>query len=98
MEIWKQLLGNLVRYFLIWLFGVFTSRGIIDADTAAKLADSGAFWLVTALLLIAPLVWQWGKVRWNNKFAVALHKADAETPKSDIKRQVLKENKFIIPI
>ncbi|HEX8636705.1 MAG TPA: hypothetical protein VF692_01485 [Pyrinomonadaceae bacterium] len=97
-NIWKQFLGNLIRFSLFWLLGVFTSNGVIDAETQSKLADSGAFWLVPVILAGFALAWQWAKLRFNNKFAGELHKADAQTPKSEVKRQVLKTNKFVSPI
>ncbi len=99
MELWKQLLGNLIRFALVWLFGVLSAKNIIDDDTAHKLTDSGTFYVISFIVLAFPVVWQWAKVRYNIRFADALFNADSETTsKREVMKKVIGENKFVSSI
>jgi hypothetical protein len=99
MEIWKQFLGNLIRFACIYVFGVLTARNIISNELAQQLSESAVYFIVSFLFLIAPLVWQWAKVRWNFHFADELFQADpSKTSKRELKKKVIKNNKFVSPI
>jgi hypothetical protein len=95
---WLQLLGNLVRFLLVFLFGVFTSKGIISQELADKLADSGSFYIVSFLLIVVPVVWQYLKTRYNLQITQAALDAAPETTIREIKKRVLTYGKLSLPV
>ena len=74
------MLGSLARIALAALFGVMVSSSIISKDLADKLTDSAVGYVVTLLLVAAPLLWSYLKNRYNiNLFKYALYSPQGTT-------------------
>ena len=98
MGIWKQLLGQLVRFALMWLFGILVSHHVISADLAARLTDSAVGYVVLFILFVAPVVWGWMRLRFSYYFVRFAHRADPEVPLSKVKSEVLEKVKGTLPV
>lgn len=98
MSIWKELLGQLVRKFLIFVFGMLVSHAILPKDLAEHVTDSATGIIVTFLLLVLPLGWSVLKVRFNVWYARFALKAAPGTPVQEIKRDVLANIKGVSPV
>lgn len=98
MSVWKQFLGSLVRYFVIWLLGVLVSHTVIDQGLADKLTDSAVSYIVLGLMLGCPILWSLFKVWLNNLWVRVARDAAPGTSLPVIRREVWEQVKSALTL
>lgn len=94
---WKDFLIALVRYALIWLFGVLVSHDVIKQDFATQLAESGAGAITLVLLAALPIFWSFLKHRFTKYFIHEAHEAPPGESLTTIKARALQKAKISMP-
>ena len=95
-EFWKQFAGAIVRKLLVLIGGLLVSHEFISKDQSQTFSSGDvANYVVGAIFLIFPIVWQWAKTKYNINVIAVAKAADPRTSFTEVKKETLDGHKVI---
>lgn len=99
-DFWLQILGGIIRKGLFSIGVLLETHGYINHDQSVGFSSfEVATYLAGLVFLVAPVIWQYAKIRFNIKFITAAYQANSnETPLSVVKNDVITNNNRVSSI
>lgn len=97
-EVVKQFIFGLIRGLVLMFLGMLVSKGLLPQEFVDSISDSTVG--IVSVFGFAALVFLWGylKTRYNVIFNRTALAAPPETPIVEVKKEVLENNKAVLPL
>ena len=98
-ETLKRMITGIIRQILFAVGALLaTHLGLTSEQTAEFTSLEVAGFLASLVLMAAPILLQWAKIRFDIRLTHAAHQSDPDVPLSVIKSEVLNNESKVLPL